>query len=254
MTRHSLIFATLGLSLSSVAHGQDTAADEVAANETADDSTYTTTGKSLTAGEFYNGSFGLNNARTLEKGEMTYHPLFQRSAVGLSDNMDIRFGTLGFLVGGPQLGLEYAIVQNDSMALSLEPSMASNWAFDTVAISVAMHYTQNVGDNRFNVSVHSPLGIPTMSLGYDLVVSERTIFTFGSHVGIGAIVNAAGIYAVPQFAWNHAMGKNFRMALGVNLYMGGVGGELGQAFETLGIDLPELAVVPLPTYQMWWKF
>ena len=137
------------------------------------DNTYTTTGKSLTAGEFYNGSFGLNNAMTLEKGEMTYHPLFQQSAVGLADNMDLKFGTLGFLVGGPQLGLEYAVVQNDTMSLSIEPSMAATWAFDFVGISVAMHYTQHLGDNRFNVSLHSPLGIPTMSLGYDLVMSEQ---------------------------------------------------------------------------------
>jgi len=232
--------------------------------------------KPLTSGEFYDVTNGANTAHTLEKGEFAYHPLFKTSAVGITDEFDMKFATLG-LIGGPALAFEYAFVQSDDMAVSLEPGFGSTWDFKNYSGGGSLRFTKGLGDNRLNVGVGGLFTKTTvviksgsasqevvltgfdvpLDLGYDLVTSDATTFTFSTHVRpltMASDVEIAGLYAVPHFAWSQGIGKKFRTALGVNVLIGGLSQEVVDVLALIGYDVGKTAVVPLPHFQMWWKF
>ena len=231
--------------------------------------------KPLTSGEFFDRLNGASTAHTLEKGEFAYHPLFHASAYGLSDNMDVKFPTLG-LIGGPGIAVEYAFIQDDDMAVSVGAGGGGSWDFASYSGGAVLRYTKSMGDNRLNVGVggdYSQITISTLDsegneisssssssfevpidLGYDLVTSEVTTLTFSTHIKTLALIEGEGVLAIPHFGWAHGFGKKFRLALGVNLPIGGLSQEIVDSLAAVDIDMPKSGVLPLPHFQMWWKF
>lgn len=103
------------------------------------------------AKELHSGEFR-NTADTTEPGEVVLHPLFMRSSAGLAKNLDLKFpGILG-LAAGPMLGFEYAVVSNDSLALSVEPQGRIGWTFADYSAGGSARFTKRLGDHQLNVS------------------------------------------------------------------------------------------------------
>lgn len=217
--------------------------------------------EALTSGEFR------NTAHTLEQGRFALHPLFMVSTYGLTDAMDVKVGLLG-LVAGPNGRLEVALIDGAEHALSIEPAASASWDLHTYSAGVTVNNTFMLGQNRLNLQAGTsfsqmdimaavPGGEPEplrmfqlpIGLGFDLVLSEQTIWRFtGNAELIGLADTPAALFSA---SWNKALANRFRLALGVGAYYGDnplQGLPLGPLGEL------ERALLPLPTFELWWKF
>jgi hypothetical protein len=228
----------------------------------------------LTAGEFR------NNAYTTEKGTVCLHA-FLRSQFGITDDLDIKVPLLGW-IEGPRGSVELALVQEPGFAFSLEPEFAFGWGLKNRLAGGNARMTIGAGPDRIDLSVggfyhRSYLAdvdpdtegdqteidvnarIP-VNLGFDLVTSPRTTFrlvvnTDALAIAHGALNDDSNTFSSLSTAgvnWNHAYGDEFRLSLGVAVVAAGA---LGGAARDLpnGTQLPPIGVLPLPTFELWWK-
>lgn len=210
--------------------------------------------KELTSGEFR------NTADTTEAGEIVLHPLFLPSSAGLAKNLDLKFPSILGLVGGPMLGVEYAVVSNDAIAVSIEPRGNIGWTFDSYSAGGSGRFTLRLGENRLNVSGGAlytrlpsvsvaapapatettgttgttgtaPPSAPTttigasyvavpVNVGFDAVASDHTTYRFTAQTDLGTL-DAGVPFSMFAANWNHgSKDGSFRLALGVALLVG----------------------------------
>ena len=212
-----------------------------------------------------------NTADTTPKGEFVIHPLL-RSSYGVSDKLDIKLSPLGFLLGGPQVFVEYQLVGGDGVHVSIEPAANTTWNFRSYAVGGMVRSTVPVGANRFNLSAGGTYGqtylrdsdlntegdqplttqgvtVP-LNVGFDLVPSDRTTVRFVLNTEVLAMTQGVLVGTLGG-NWNHAFGDRFRFSVGAVLLFGAVPG-WANAMESAG--LPRLPlIIPAPTFELWWR-
>lgn len=219
----------------------------------------------LDSGEFR------NTADTTPKGELILHPLL-RSQIGIVEHFDLKASVLGFLVTGPQLAAEYQFLDTRSLKLSIEPEGNLRWGFRTYGAGASLRATIPAGVHRVNVSVgarygqyyifdadldtvgtqtreYTALTLP-INLGFDYVVDDSTAVRFVLNTSVETFPDGAysGTFAVN---WNHSLGENFRIAVGVVIVAGGTP-DFYTLMDNLGLPRGPF-VLPLPTFEMWWR-
>jgi hypothetical protein len=214
--------------------------------------------KALHGGEFR------NTAQTTEKGEFVYHPLFLKSHMGISNRIDAKFPTLG-LIAGPDLSIEVGIVDNDSLAFSVEPYGRSNWGFNTAGGGANLRFTKHLGSHRFNLSTGFGLGTqpslpeedaPLMTYsvpvntGFDISLKDTQALRITASTDV-SVIDAGLTGAIVGVNYNTRVSKTFGLAAGVATYVGGNPITKSGLDEILGINSPK--VIPLPTFEMWAK-
>ncbi len=232
-----------------------------AGGEMTGDSTPSAKRTGLTSGEL------LDTANTLEKGRFTIHPLTQPSAVGITDKLDLKVALLPFFTR-PNVAAEYAILQDDSNALSVEPAAKTSWNAKSFQAGGMVRYTRALGKHRATAgaggefvrstfvtsvngestttvfdSVHTPV-----ELSFDLCPKESTAWHFVAKTDPYRIVKGTN-YVVVGAHWNKGW-KRYRLALGLNVLTAGIP-ETG--IEFIDEAMPDIAVLPLPYLAMWWK-
>lgn len=209
-----------------------------------------------------------NTAQTTPKGVFLFHPLL-KSQFGLADHLDIKVPILGTLLGGPNVSVEYQFVDSDAVGLSIEPQLYLGWTLKNYNAGGTLHSTIAVGANRLNISAGAVyaqtyikdtdlntagdqsvttkgLTLP-INVGFDIVVNDATTLRF--------VVNTAvplngGFGAIGAFNWNHAFGDNFRLSLGVAVLSAG----FITVPDQIAGKVPTWAVLPVPTFELWWRF
>ncbi len=189
---------------------------------------------------------------------------------GLSDELSIGTNFLG-LLQGPNVSLEYALVQDSETAFSIKTAGFFSWS-GPFSLAIAPTYTLGgPSSNRINASLGYQLsqGMDGSSdtsggtksqgihhrvpghLSYDLLTSEQTTFRF--NVDSYVFSTAEDV----EFSTGVAVNKGwnwYRLALGIQI----TNMDLEQEFAKLGVEFEpqeELPIVyPLPTIQMWWRF
>ena len=90
-----------------------------------------------------------------------------------------------------------------------------------------------------------------LEIGYDLVTSDKTVWRFTA--ATDPYLDLLGSRSAAVAAnWNQSFSENFRLSLGVGVYVGG--SEAVSVLNALGLDLAARNVMPLPTVELWWKF
>lgn len=218
----------------------------------------------LTAGELR------DNAFTVEKGEVTFHPLL-RSHIGLTDRVDLKLPFLGEILG-PRGSIELGLVRSDHFAFSVEPEVAFGWRFRTrtaggtgrITFGGPLSHRLNVNAGAFYIRLgqavensttgdvvitYSESVLVPVNVGFDLVVADRTTLRFLA--ATEALAVAGGdLFGSAGFNWNHAFGDDFRLSLGVVVTTTG----LPDSLHLIGVEPLNLPpVLPLPTFELWWK-
>lgn len=211
-----------------------------------------------------------NTAHTLPKGAGAIH-IFGTSGVGVTDALELKASLLG-LLGGPNLGAEYAFQEGKKGAMSVGVSANSNWRFTTQSFSGTFNYTMGGPlENRLNLSAgggyargylraldangdeytYSVAGPSTLiAVGYDVVPKPRTAWQFAVSLDPYHSVQGRTFSGVASATWNHSWDVA-RVRLGAVIIPTG---EVQQVLDDagLGINLPP--VLPLPTFDVWWRF
>jgi len=199
-----------------------------------------------------------HTGETLDKGDFVYHPLFFRSAVGLTDSVELRFQTLG-LINGPALGVGYNLMDSDSGAATVNLDYDAYWDMGANGpgwLKLSGDYTTKMNGNflSFKLGVDTRLGdiSPWIPFGvrYDLVTSDKDMFRFGLSSDARSLANGT-LYGTIAAHWYHSM-KKFRLGLGVDALAGDLG--FAEFMAVFGIDVPELILFPAPHIEMWFKF
>lgn len=229
----------------------------------------------IAAGEFR------NSARNLKKGTFLLHPLLMPSSYSVSDKVMVLAPILG-QISGPQAAVRYSFLNQKKQDVAIEPWLASNWQFSSLTAGANLRYTMEVGKgNRLNLGAGagfsttlsevedvagdgtdidtddlgdvdtSGLTSTSIEVGYDLVQDDRTTWRFTGQTDPYQAAQGAASATVAA-NWNHSFGKDFRLSLGLAAYVGTF--PLADELAQLGIDLPDLLVLPLPTVELWWKF
>ena len=217
----------------------------------------------ISSGEFR------NTAHTLEKGTFVLHPILP-STYGISDNLDVKSSLLG-LFGGPNASLEIGVIDTEAHVLSLEPALSTPWSFGLFTGGLTANNTLAMGTNRLNLQVGAVVtGLPSfetdedgdlvaaetvwgfqvpVGVGYDLVKSDQVEWRFTGNANLVGIADSPA--AVLGFTWNKALAQRFRLALGAAVYLGPnpLAGLPGGFFDDV-----KLLVLPLPQFELWWRF
>lgn len=218
-----------------------------------------------------------NSARTTKKGTLILSPLLEPSSYAVSDKVMVLVPIAPQLTG-PKLGARYSFMNKKQKDLAVEPFASSDWQFASVSAGANVRYTMEMGKNRLNLAVGagfstdldtveniaasgSSVGaddIPTSGLtstnlevGYDLVTSDKTVWRFTASTD--PYLDVLGVRTASVAAnWNQSLSDNFRLSLGLGVYVGG--SEAVSVLNAVGLDLAQREVVPLPTVELWWKF
>lgn len=211
-----------------------------------------------------------NTGHTLPKGAAALH-VFGSSAVAVTDALELKSNLLG-LIGGPNLGLEYALKEGKKGAMSLGVSGSTNWRFSTQSISGNYIYTMGGPlENRLNLSagggyihghidgtdingnvVEIDISGPTTSLsaGYDIVPKPRTAFQLYAAADPYNCIVGKAFYGSAGATWNHSW-ERARLRLGLVVVPTG---DTQSVVDALGLDFDLPPVLPLPTFDVWWRF
>ena len=206
----------------------------------------------LESAEFY------NTAHTLKQGEKVIHPLLP-SMFGVSDSMNLKTSFLGWL-GGPNISSEIGFSESETSAMSADVIFSSSWDFSSASsVGGQLNYTSGGPlTNRFNASAallrnsvagDSSLSIP-ISLGYDIVSSESTTIQFTGASNIGTFIDGSASGSIGA-AWNKGW-DSYRIRLGLTAAYLSIDEQTQEVLEEFGVDLPSF--LPLPEFQMWWRF
>lgn len=219
-----------------------------------------------------------NSARTLKKGTIVLSPLFMPSSYGISNKVQLLVPIAPQMLG-PQLGVRYDFMNKKKKDLSVEPFASSDWQFSSVTAGANLRYTMEMqGKGRLNAAVGGSFGttldnvesvaqdgtsglstsdIPASGLaglnvevGYDYVQNEKTVWRFKGATDPYADANGAAS-ALVAANWNHTMTQNFRLGLGLAVYVGS--SQERAMLSKVGLDLSDHDVLPLPTVDLWWR-
>lgn len=200
-----------------------------------------------------------DNAFTTFQGTTILHP-FLPSSFALSDQLELKSSALGWF-GSPNIGVEYALIKNTNMALSIEPSVSTVWARNGFEGAVILRYSQRTGAGFFNANLGASGGRYTLvsglsvpfSLGYSVVASPHTIWDFRV-ASLNALTLLKGTFiGYGGFTWYHSFGSIFQLGLGLNALVGTLPAEWAPLLSILGIQ-PNLAIFPAPDVTLTFKF
>lgn len=227
--------------------------------------------ETLDVGELYGSRAGWSgNAHTVPKGMAALRP-FNRSAVGLTDQVDLKFGILGQALG-PEAGAEVQLLgrERSDVSLSLETyNTVNGWGFQSFTTLNHVHLTVPASESvLITVSMMGGYG-PSVSvadgsgefvdtvllqpeLTIDAKVSDRVNFTGTARTAIhgwqAEVPNGVlgGIVAYGSGA--------IGFSAGLNLLYGGLQGPLPIGNEDAEATFEsDLVVVPLPHAQVWFR-
>jgi len=225
----------------------------------------------IAAGEFE------NSARTLKKGAIVLSPLFMPSSYGISNKVQLLLPIAPQLLG-PQVAVRYDFMNKKMKDLAVEPYASSDWSFSSVTAGANLRYTMEMKKNRLNLAAGAGFSttlskvenlaedgtdslstddIPSSGLaginvevGYDYVQNPKTVWRFKA--GTDPYADAQGAAsAVVAANWNHSLAENFRLGLGLAVYVGG--SQERALLSKVGLDLSDHNVLPLPTIDLWWR-
>src|SRR5687768_16233432 len=83
------------------------------------------------------------NAFTNRAGTVMIHP-FADSSVSVTDQLELKTSLLG-LIAGPNVGAEYALIQDPDFGVSLEPHASADWSFLTFGGGINARLTSRAG-------------------------------------------------------------------------------------------------------------
>lgn len=202
-----------------------------------------------------------NTGHTLRKGTSQMY-LGTRYARGISEDFQIGTSFLGW-IGGANLTAEYAIMQDDESAFSIDTNLRYGWngGYDVALVPTYTMGGQQtsrfnaglgVGQTKFDEATDAVLQVP-LTLSYDLVPNQQTTFRFHFRSDImSAVGDDSDLVFTGGANWNHGW-KKYRLALGVNLTNFGLG-DLEDTLELLGVEPSLPSVYPLPYIRMWWRW
>jgi len=216
-----------------------------------------------------------DSAFTNKGGTFVIHPITP-SAISITDNLEVKTSLIG-LIGGANVSLEYAVLQSPDMALSLEPGGSAGWGFNSYSGALQAHFSTRAGGSNFfsanaggaygyhgdlqSVDVNgNPIVIPAassisvpVSLNYAIQSDPHTIWEIYAYTDALALATAPIKTGSVGFNWYHAFG-GFRLGLGLDFLVGTIPQELINALKVVNVNLPPLAVFPLPDITLGWKF
>jgi len=221
--------------------------------------------ESLDLGELYGSRSGwTGNAHTVPKGMFKLHP-FHRSAVGVSERVDLKFGLLGQLFG-PQLGGEVQLVgSDDGPAVSLETFNTINWGFNAFQSLNHVHVSVPSGDALITLTMMGGYGqvvdpvsdvvldtwLAQPEIDITVPLSEYWAFTGMARSGLHGWANdlpngtVGGVFSFAQ--------GNVGFSGGLNVLVGEYVGILPPLGENAEVDISAPIVVPLPHLQLWFR-
>jgi hypothetical protein len=222
----------------------------------------------LDAGELYGSRGGWSGtAHTVPKGMVALHPL-NRSAVGVTDFLDVKFGILGQILG-PELGLEVQLLgrERDDVALSVETYNATGWRFNSLTSINHLHLTVPASDATLvtlsMMGGTGPVGLVAQGtaeieqswlaqpeVSVDVKLSDTVNFTGTGRTAIhgwAADVPNATVGGIFSFG-----SEVFGCSGGLNLVYGGIQTPLPVSSGELDFN-SDLAVIPWPHAQMWFR-
>ncbi|HHO53678.1 MAG TPA: hypothetical protein ENK18_23100 [Deltaproteobacteria bacterium] len=136
---------------------------------------YASAPETLSLGELYGHQGGwMGNAFTTPKGMASIHP-FLRSSVGVTDQIDLK-ASLPRLLGGPQLFVELAPIQSESLAASLELHYQAPWSLVRHTLGATGHASLMLGTVVLNASLTGRTEVGRRAVA-TLPVTEPTIST-----------------------------------------------------------------------------
>lgn len=210
----------------------------------------------IASGEFRNTAF------TLAPGAVTLHPLLP-THVGLSDRVDLKFPILG-QIGGPRASVEVGLLQQERVAVSIEPYGAINWGFRSGRGGATARFSAVVGAGQVNLNAGAyrgrfydatdpdePRFVPffgaPLNLGYDLPLGDRDVVRIVGETDVSLLAYGTTQASVAA-SWNHAFG-DVRLALGVAGFVGW--NPIQEVLDGLAVA----ATVPpvVPTFEIWWR-
>ncbi len=97
------------------------------------------------------------SAHTVGKGNLQLHPGLFQSSYGLTDKMDLRTHVAAQYFGF-NAQLKYAVMQSETSAFSLEPTVYSEWpwaplGFPSYSAGARARYSTEMGKGRLNLGV-----------------------------------------------------------------------------------------------------
>ena len=177
------------------------------------------------------------------------------------------------------LGVEYAVLNNDQFAVSIEPSGGTGWSFDNFSFGGIGRFTYRLGEHRLNASAGASYNtLPSVTLndgtrisgdsyvsvpiniGFDAVASDHTTYRFVATSDLGT--TAVGMpFSTFGANWNHgAKDGAFRISLGLAFLVGAnpiakaLAGMPDELMDSLpGFMTSKTLVLPAPTFEIWWK-
>jgi len=186
--------------------------------------------------------------------------------VGVAERVDVKLSPVG-LVLGPQLGVEWAFLQDERRSFSLEPRVLSSWSLDDVRYTfVVSHGWLVQSGRRVNISlsaagesrrfegadVSRPLHTLRPEVSYDVRVRDRSVWLITGRTN--AVDLSKGWFnAVVGGVWAYGS-KGLGASAGLNLVVGGLpieASELGMVEDALQVRLPALILMPTPHFQVW---
>ncbi len=232
----------------------------------------------------YAGEMPEGNAHTLRKGQGQID-LFTRSHWGLTNDLQLDVTIGRFLVIGPNIGLEYAFLQNKKQAFSLQARGQTNWMrfsqratlmpmytwgghrSDRVTAGLGVEFAKwdwsRIPQDRaqqFGVAgrsdVDQTVGAP-LHIGYDLVQNNKNVFQFWGETDVAAPARDDPFRFQVGTNWTHGW-ETFRMSLGLTVNYNALA-DAQEIFDTLEETIPAFdrklpAFLPLPYVRLWWRF
>lgn len=205
-----------------------------------------------------------NTAQTTEKGTFVLHP-FLRSHYGISDNVDIKFSIPGQLFG-PSAFVEVGLVDTPGFALSVEPYARVSWLMRPLALGGDVRTTLGLRQHRLNLSVGTSrvllpivdaggdrdyavsVSVP-VGAGLDLPTSESSVFRFVLNADAYQLFGDTPV-ALVGANYSTRIGEDFTLQVGAAAFVGQSPFGDADLEEELGFAFP--AILPLPTFEIWW--
>ncbi len=229
----------------------------------------------LTAGEMYGHIGGYTgNAYTAPKGGLYLHP-FVRSTVGVTERIDVKISPLGW-IAGPNAHLEFAPIQNEDMAFSIEPGLIGVWSPVLVGYTNFFRFSKVAGNGLFNLSLGlggtfgnatlitgtqindtlvvdntDPVNMVRPEVGYDFNLTDRSRLVVTGRTNLIGLTRgvANGSIGAMWFYGSEQIGAS----LGVNVMAGGLDPESVALLNQAGMRVPAIVVLPLPHAQIWYR-